>query len=115
MTSDQKELVRQAYSHLIGREDRGWDSLDDYIDYLEYLDDDQLSREAGVIYLSHAGAVGCGENHPREECFIPVLVEASAAILDLYAESGSMHEKNKYILQYYLAMNQAGMIVAQDV
>lgn len=112
MTKEQTEIVKQAYSHLLDSEKRGWDGLDDYIDYLDYLNDDQLHREADVIYSYHiTGMPRCSQNHAREKCFIPVLVEAAGAILELYKETGNLHEKNKYVLQYYLAMNQANMIL----
>ena len=112
MTHDQKNIVRQAYTHLLSHENRGWDELDDYVDYLDYLTNDELHRESDILYSQHRGvAVKCHQKHKREECFIPLLIDAVAAILDLYKENGNLHPKNKYILQYYLAMNQANMIV----
>jgi hypothetical protein len=112
MTPEQRKTVTRAYNHLMEREARGWDGLDDYIDYLEYLDDDQLHREADAIYAEHAkGKVRCLQEHPIENCFIPMLVDAAGAIIELYKETNSMHAKNKYIIQYYLAMQQAGIIL----
>lgn len=112
MNPDQVKIVVQVYNHLLENEKRGWDGLDDYIDYLEYLDNDQLHREVDVLYFYHSrGPVRCQQNHAREKCFIPIMIDAVGAIINLYKETGNLHEKNRYILQYYLAMNQAEMIV----
>jgi hypothetical protein len=115
MSDDQKKVVIQVYNHLLEKESRGWDGLDDYMDHLDYLDNDQLHREADVIHSIHAkGTVRCQQDHAREKCFIPLLVESAGAILELYKDTGNMHDKNRYILQYYLAMNQASMILMES-
>ena len=115
MNPDQSKIVIQVYNHLIENEKRGWDGLDDYMDYLEYLDNDQLHREADVVYSQHrTRTVKCQQEHAIEKCLIPIMVEAVGAILELYKETDSLHDKNRYILQYYLAMNQADMIVLDD-
>lgn len=115
MTSDQVKIVSQVYKHLLDREDRKWDGLDDLMDIVEYLDDDQLHREADVLYSKHSlGTVKCEQDHAREKCFVPIMVEAVGAILELYKETGNLHENNKYILQYYLALQQAGMIISES-
>lgn len=115
MTPEQKKVVSKAYDHLLKSEKRGWDSLDDYIDCLEYLEDGQLLREADVIYSTHKNVkVKCGEEHGKEKCFIPLLVESIGYILDLYLDSEDLHVKDKYILQYYLAINEAGMILIES-
>lgn len=115
MSQEQVKIVVRVYTHLLESESRGWDELDDYIEYLEYLDDDQLHREADALYAKHSiSIVGCNQKHPKEKCFMPVLLEAVGAILDLYKEKNNLHEKNKYILQYYIAMTQAEMIVIES-
>lgn len=116
MTPEQRRTVVEVYNHFIESEKRGgWDVLDDYIVWLEILDDDQLHREADVVYYHHnLGSVRCREDHPKDKCFVPILVEAVGAILELYKDNGHLHEKNKYILQYYLAMNQTGMILMES-
>lgn len=115
MTPDQVKIVSRTYNHLIESEKRGWDVLDDYIDYLEYLDDDQLHREADVVHYSYANVpLRCPQEHSKEKCFVPLLVEAVGYIIELYKERGSLHEKNKYILHYFLAMHQAEMIVVES-
>lgn len=115
MTPEQRKVMTNAYTHLMDKEARGWDGLDDCVVYLENLDDDQLHREADVIYEQHAKRqVRCQQDHPIEHCFIPMLVDASAAILELYKETNYLNPKSRYILQYYLAMHQVGMIVCDQ-
>lgn len=112
MSPEQRKAVSEVFNHLLESEKRGWDELDDYIQMLEFLDNDQLHREADVIFEKHSRSdVRCIQNHSKEKCFIPVLVEAVGAILEVYKENGHLHERNKYILQYYLAMNQTGLIL----
>lgn len=112
MTPDQRNIVRRVYNHLLSHENRGWDELDDFVDYLGFLDDNELHRECDILYSQHKNvAVKCQQKHSKEECFIPILVEAVFAIIELYKETNHLPIKNKYVLQYYLAMNQANMIV----
>lgn len=117
MTAEQRDTVVQVYKHLLNNESRGWDGLDDYIDFLEYLDNDQLYREADALYSSkHKDKkVKCKEIHDPSECFIPLLVNAARYIIEWYKEQGSLHNINKYILQYYLAINQSDMILISEV
>ena len=112
MTEEQRKLVVQVYTHLLEKENRGWDGLDDYLSYLEYLDDDQIHREADVIYSQHQNCtVKCPQNHSTDKCLMPIMVESVGAIIELFKDTGNLHEKNRYILEYYLAMNQSGMIL----
>lgn len=113
MTSDEAKLVSEVYLKLSETEYRGWNGIDDYLVLLDFLDDDQLNREAEVIYEEHKNKkVRCPVNHPASSCIIPKLVESTGSILNLYKETGNLHPKNKYILQYYLAINQSGMILS---
>lgn len=112
MSQEQIKSVTTAYNHLMESEKRGWDILDELITYLGYLDDNQLQIEARIVYEKYNGSpVKCSQDHPKDKCFIPVLIDAVGAILELYKETKNLHGKNKYILQYYLAIEQSGMIV----
>lgn len=112
MDSSQKDAVTIVYNRFMDQEGRGWDQLDDTLDLLEYLDDDQLYREASVLYSyqEHKNP-RCPQDHHKSKCFIPVVIEAVSAILELYQDSPTMHPKNRYILQYYLAISQSEGIV----
>lgn len=114
MTQDQVKNVTHIYSLFIQSETaRGWNELDDVLEYLEYLDDDQLHREADVIYEIHKrGNVKCKSDHEQSKCAVPRIVDAVGAILDLYKETNQLHKNNRFILEYYLAYQQCGWIVS---
>lgn len=114
MSQDQVKNVTYVYSLFVDSEvKRGWTELDDLLDYLAYLDDDQLTRECDVIYEIHKkGKVKCLSDHEESKCLVPKIVEAAGAILELYQETGQLHKNNRYILEHYLAYEQAQWIVA---
>lgn len=114
MTPDQVRIVAQVYRRFAESEDRPWDSLDDNLWPLEWLDNDQLHRECDVLLEKHRqGKPRCDVEHKKEnECFVPTIIDAVVAILDLYKKTGYMHKNNRYILEYYLALTQIGMIIS---
>lgn len=114
MTKDQQEVVSQVYRRFYDADanDKNWTNIDEQMHMLDWLDDNQLIVEAAVLYqIQTAGEPRCNQKHPITECFIPLVIDAVTSILDLFAETGSLHEKNRFILQYYLAMSQVGFIV----
>lgn len=112
MSPTQAKIVAEVYRHFIERENTPWTPMDDLLDYLEYLDDDQLHREADVIYLMQINRnPRCERDHEKSACFIPVLIDAIVAILDLYKDTNQLHKNNRYILQYYVACSQMGGII----
>lgn len=113
MNSEQKKNVTAVYNQLINSEARGWDGIDEYLEMLEYLDDDQLHREADVLFSAHKNKpMGCPYPHKDPtNCFVKRVIEAAEAILELYKETGQMHKNNRYILQNYLALAQSEQIV----
>lgn len=114
MTPEQVKIVVQAYNHLLENEKRGWDGLDEFILLLEFMTNDELCREVDVLHEYHSyGNVKCDIEHVKEKCFVPLLVEAVDAILELYKETGELHPKNQYILHYYLAMCNCNMIIVE--
>lgn len=113
MTPDQIRGVGTVYRRLITAEEgRGWTKMDDSLCHLSNLDDKQLMLEAEVAFCHHVGKnPRCKKTHPIEECFIPTLLDAVGAIIDLNRESGSLHAKNRYIVECYLALDHGKAIV----
>lgn len=114
MTTDQVKNVTYVYTQLMESEKLrgGWDEIDESMHYLGWIEDDQIAREADVAYEIHKrGKVKCALEHPGKECFVPNIVEAVGAILDLWRENGQLHKNNRYILEFYLAYTQAQMVV----
>lgn len=113
MSADQARNVAYVFRRLMaGEESRGWTDMDTQLCNLEWLDDDQLLREAEVAYCHHAGKnPRCQKEHAISECFIPNLVDAASSVLDLYRETGNLHVRNRYILACYLAIDHGKMII----
>jgi hypothetical protein len=96
---------------------KGWSAVDDYLELVDFLDDDQLYRESDVLFSYHKNRImGCPYEHTEGSvCFVQNIMEGVEAILDLYLETGNLHPKNRYILCNYLALVQDGQIVEQLV
>lgn len=115
MTPDQVKKVTEVFRKFADSDlqQKEWSEIDDYMVYLDYLEDNQLILEATVIHYSHSlGKVGCGIDHPNE-CFMPSVVEAVGSILILYSETGQLHKNNRYILEYYLTIDHMDLIVVE--
>jgi hypothetical protein len=113
LDSHQIKILTHLYNQFLDSEKKGWTNLDDFLELLEFLDSDQLYREADLLYTHHKNRnMGCPYKHSNgTECFVKPLLEGVEAILNLYLETGNMHPNNRYILQYYLALAQDGQIV----
>lgn len=116
MTQDQAKTVSMVYRKFLAQEDTNgddWTILDEYMEKLDWLDNDQLAIEAEVKYNEHkSGEPRCQYPHDEKECFVLVIIDAVMAILDLYKKTKNLHEKNRYILSYYLALSQANFIIS---
>jgi hypothetical protein len=114
MTREQQETVTQVYRQFASSDthDREWTNLDTYMEALAWLDDQQVVVEAAVMVQIHTGGEPrCTQNHPIEHCFVPVIIDAVGYILGLYADTNHLHQKNRFILEYYLAVSQEGLIL----
>ena len=113
LTPEESKNIRMVYIHLLESEKGGWDSLDDSLELLEYLEDDQIVVEAEVALTNHKGKnMGCPHKHQKGDvCPVTNIIDATESILTLYRETFNLHEKNRYIISYYIALTNMGMIV----
>ena len=114
MTSDQKEVVKQVFQKFLDTDnaETEWTDVDEQMSMLEWIDDHQITIEAAVKIIEHSqGTPRCHHNHSLDECFVPLIIDAVKAILELYEETQNLHEKNRFILSYYLALSHVGFIV----
>ncbi len=114
MTPDQQKTVTQVYRRFFDSDlaDTEWTDVDEAMSMLDWLDDKQLVKEAAVKIMEHtAGTPKCNQYHGDLPCFVPTIIEASTYIVDLYTDTENLHEKNRFILQYYLALAQVGFII----
>lgn len=115
MTKDQQDTVKQVYSRFVESDklETEWSGVDECMSMLEWLEDHQLTIEAAVVHHLHCnGQPRCTQDHPIEQCFVPVIIEATGIILDLYAKTGYLHQNNRFILGYYLSLSQVGFIIS---
>jgi len=120
MTKAEKDVVSMVYRRFIESEyDDYWTDLDEKLYELEWLTDKETVIESMVKYAQHSrtGTVfRCKREHSPQECFSPYILQAVESILLLYEETKDLHPKNKYVLAFYLAMSEVGLIfsVSED-
>lgn len=115
MTPDQVQTVTKVYRKFSENDlkDESWTPIDECMSYLDWLTSDELVQECEIrLLVQKSGNPKCAIEHPGKECFVPIVIEAVTAILDLYNETHSLHTKNRFILQYYLTLSHVGAIRA---
>jgi hypothetical protein len=112
INKEQASNISYLYARFMESELKGWCEIDNYLELLEFLDDDQLYRETEILYSYHRNKnMGCPYVHTEDmRCFVPIILEAVEAITDLYKETNNLHPKNRYIISNYLALCQGGQI-----
>jgi hypothetical protein len=111
MTTDQTKIVKMVYNRFIESEEEIWTDLDSNLEMFGYLTDKELIVEADVKHEKHCQTgIRCAQDHQPSNCMAPIILESVEIILDLYDKTGELHEKNRYILEYYLVMSELKMI-----
>ncbi len=116
MNKAEVDVVSNVYRHFIESEsDTDWNELDEKIWMLDFLSDAQMILEAKAQYEKHSPkGLRCKLDHQIEYCMAPLVLEAVEAILKLSDETGMLHEKNRYILSFYIAMGATGLIYSNQ-
>lgn len=115
MTDDQRQMISKVFAQFASTESQSttWTDVDECMSLLDWLEDKQLVIEAEVIFdLQSKGIPRCAGDHPIEHCFVPLIIEAVAAIIGLYKETGNLHSKNRFILEMYLTLTRLGEILS---
>lgn len=117
MNSDEARIVAVTYRRFLAVDAVAlWDPVDDVMcDHLDRLTDDEIAKEADIAYFYHTreGAdARCRAVHgPNEKCAVPDVLKSVKALIDHYVRVGGIDSKMRYILQFYVAMDQTQMIV----
>jgi hypothetical protein len=111
--SAESKNLTYLFNQFLKCEEKGWTELDDFLDILDYLDDDQLCKESAVLFSFHKNKnMGCPYKHATgTQCFVKPILEGVEAILNLHDETGNLHINNRYILLHYLALSETGNII----
>ena len=115
MDEHQQEVVKKVFKKFQDSDgnEKEWTELDEKMWMLDWLADGELAVEATVKLQEHKyGDPRCEADHPREKCFVPTIMEAISAILDLYAKTGFLPKNNRFVLMYYLMLSHLGMIIS---
>lgn len=111
MSKEESAVVRTVYGRFMESEMDGWNDIDENIEFFNWLEDRELIKESQIKCLDHNGRIfRCSQDHKQENCFAPFILEAVEAIIRLYEDTGELHEKNRYILTYFLAMLEMKMV-----
>ena len=115
MSKEQSEIVKLVYNRFIESEDEiAWTDLDSNLELMGYLTDRELMKETQIKIFEHSkGIFRCGQSHSQENCMAPLILESAIAISDLYEKTKQLHGKNRYVLEYYLAMSEMNLIYVQ--
>ena len=115
MSQDQKEIVRSVYNRFLSFEDEVWSDLDELMTYYEFLSDEEIVIESALRMQLHMyKGIKCSDNHDIKDCFAPVILEAVEAIIELYDDANSLHEKNRYVLTYYMVLCELRLILTTN-
>ena len=111
MNEEQVKAVKIVYSRFIESEEEIWTDLDDNLELFDYLSDREMIIEAQIRMSVHSsGNFRCKQDHKQDYCLAPYILESVDAIVSLYKETGELHEKNRYIVSYYLVLSEMKMI-----
>lgn len=111
MSKDQADIIKMVYARFMENEIEDWSRIDEILEMLESLSKKELVQETEVLYFAHIkNGLRCTHDHEIQYCFAPYILEAVEIILELYAKTKTLHIKNAYILQYYLAMCELRLI-----
>jgi len=104
------EKVFKRFEEADGHQTK-WTNLDTNMEYLSYLDDQQLVKEADYVLEDHMkGEPRCKIDHETSECFVPTIIKAVTYITFDYKIGGILLKKDRYILEYYISLSSVGEI-----
>lgn len=112
ITLDQAKVIGMVLKRFNEEETLAWTEIDDYMDSLSWLTDEQLIVESEImLYMHNEKKARCVIDHPREICFIPVVMKACSYVIEDFKTSKRLAKKARYVLEYYLSIAQTGYIV----
>jgi hypothetical protein len=102
------EIIDRVFERFAEADNRQtkWTNLDTNMELLTWLDDDQLVREARMSYdrLVNSGTPQCKYDHKGGECFVPIIMKATAYIMESYERIPKLTDKARYIAQYFISL-----------
>ena len=116
MSKDEAETVKIVYNRFITNEDDSWTAIDDNLEMYGWLNNEEIIAHTKLKIDDHSkGVIRCKSSHDQSICFAPRVLESAQSIIKLYDETGDLHPKNKYLLEYYLVMSEMRLIYTEQV
>lgn len=116
MTPEESAIVKIVYERFLSSEKLNWDEIDDNLELVGFMSDKELVVECTIKFMDHSfGRFRCAKEHiDGDICFAPLILEAVGSVIKLYDTTQSLHERNKYVLSYYLVMSELRLIYAEQ-
>jgi hypothetical protein len=117
MTEEQTQIIDAVFQRFIDSENQRpiWNPIDEAMYKLQWIDSDQLVREASIISYEHKhGKVRCNMQHNQSVCFAPKIVQAAQILLTDYESTRNLPAAHKYMLQYYLSLHHLKIIYTDE-
>jgi hypothetical protein len=116
MSKDEAETVKIVYNRFIQNEDETWSGIDDNMEMHSWLSTEEIIAFTRLKIDDHSrGVIRCKTSHDQSICFAPRVLEAAQAVIRLYDETGDLHPKNRYVLDYYNVMAEMKLIYSSEV
>jgi len=115
MTQEQVNITNYIYNHFNNADlqESKWTVIDEYMSYLDYLEDNQVVIEAEVKLEEHlSGSPKCKDHDRKHNCLVPKIIEAVKILINNNKNKKKLQSKDRFTLQYYLAISQAKFIVS---
>lgn len=114
MTPEEVKVVVFVYQNFMVNEDSRWSEIDDNLEMFEWLSNKEIITECEIKLKMHLrGTFRCTQDHEQEHCMSPMILDAVESIVKLYKETKNLHDKNKYILIYYLVLSEMKIIYSE--
>lgn len=114
MNQKEAKTVEQVGRKLLELERKEFTVIDDYMEILSQLDDAQLCRECAVMLVEHkSGHIIPDFDIPNAALHGPMILDSVGIILQAFDMAGIlMSVRHRYILEMYLALQQAARFAA---
>lgn len=117
MIQKETEIVNFIYKSFYDTDlkEQKWSVIDEYMSYLDYLNDQEILVESEIKLKEHlSGDPRCPfeEEHKKHKCIVPSIIEAVKILIDSNNGLKKIDIKDRFVLQYYLAISQAKYIIS---
>lgn len=113
-----EETIDKVFQKFAEADDRQtkWTNLDTNMENLEWLDDEQLVKEATVAFGTLIkGKPRCNYDHKDGDCFVPTILSAVSYIIEDYDfnKIADLPNERQYVLRYFLSLEAIGEIFSE--